>query len=95
MSWIIIFVGCRFVTLERIAVSIAVVSLIALIVVIVVSCVNQKLNPGFLALSAALLIGFFYGGMTEGAIVDFFPSRLFVMIIAMSLVLVLLIAMVH
>ncbi|MBP7842442.1 hypothetical protein KA017_00370 [Candidatus Woesebacteria bacterium] len=86
MSWSIIFVGCRFATLERIAVSIAVVSLIALVVVIVVSCVNQKLNPGLLALSAALLIGFFYGGMTEGAIVDFFPSRLFVMIVAMSLV---------
>ncbi len=86
MTWSIIFSGCRFATLERIAVSIAVVSLIALIVVIVVSCVNQKLNPGLLALSAALLIGFFYGGMTEGAIVDFFPSRLFVMIVAMSLV---------
>ncbi len=66
--------------------NIALFSLIALVIVIIISCVNQKLNPGLLALTAALSIGFFYGNMTEGSIIDFFPSRLFMMLVTMSLV---------
>lgn len=66
--------------------TIALVSLAALLVVIVVSCINQKLNPGLLALLAAMSIGFFSGTIKVDAIIDFFPARLFVLLLSMSLV---------
>ena len=65
---------------------IALISLISLLAVIVLSCVNQKLNPGLLALLAAMSIGFFSGAVKVDAIIDFFPARLFVLLLSMSLV---------
>lgn len=65
---------------------IATLSLVALVVVVVISCINQKLNPGLLALLAAICIGIFLGGMSINSIVSFFPSSLFVLLISMSLV---------
>jgi di/tricarboxylate transporter len=65
---------------------IASLSLVALVVVVIISCINQRLNPGILALLAAVSIGLFFGKMSIGSIVSFFPSSLFVLLISMSLV---------
>lgn len=65
---------------------IAILSLTALVVVIVISCINQRLNPGLLALLAATILGFFVAGMSINSIVEFFPSSLFILLVSMSLV---------
>ncbi len=66
--------------------NLAVVSLFSLLVVVVISCINQRLNPGLLALLAASLIGFFLGGMSIISITALFPANLFLLLISMSLV---------
>ena len=66
--------------------NIAVISLFSLLVVVVISCVNQRLNPGLLALLAASTIGLFLGGMSIGSITALFPSNLFILLVSMSLV---------
>ena len=65
---------------------IASLSLIALVVVVIISCINQRLNPGILALLAAISIGAFIGKMPISGIVGFFPSNLFILLVSMSLV---------
>lgn len=72
--------------LRKHTVEIATLSLIALVVVVVISCVNQRLNPGLLALLAAVIIGFFVGEMSIHSLILFFPSSLFLLLISMSLV---------
>ena len=66
--------------------NIAVVSLISLVGVVVISCLNQRLNPGLLALLAASAIGFFLADMPLNTITDLFPSNLFVLLVSTSLV---------
>lgn len=65
---------------------IASISLVALVFVVLISCINQRLNPGILALLAAVSIGLFLGGMSIGSVVAFFPSSLFLLLVSMSLV---------
>lgn len=65
---------------------IASLSLIALVIVVVISCINQRLNPGLLALLTAIFIGVFLGKMSINSLVSFFPSNLFILLVSMSLV---------
>ena len=66
--------------------TVALISLLALVVVVVVSCVNQRLNPGLLALLAASIIGSLSGTATVDVVLGLFPAKLFILLLSMSLV---------
>jgi Na+/H+ antiporter NhaD/arsenite permease-like protein len=65
-------------------VSVAAISLIALVVVVVVSCFSP-INIGFLAIALAFLIGRFLGGLPVSAIVSGFPASLFLTLAGITL----------
>jgi di/tricarboxylate transporter len=62
----------------------AVLSLLALLVAIVLSCVSQ-LNVGILAMAMAWLIGVLAAGMTADAVAAAFPTQLFVTLAGVTL----------
>lgn len=64
--------------------SVAAISLVALVVVVVVSCFSP-INIGFLAIALAFLIGRFLGGLPVSAIVSGFPSSLFLTLAGITL----------
>ena len=64
--------------------SIAAISLLALVVVVVVSCFSP-INIGFLAIALAFLIGRFLGGLPVSAIVSGFPASLFLTLAGITL----------
>ena len=64
--------------------SLAAVSLLALLVVIVISCFSP-INLGFLSIALAFLIGRFLGGLPVSAIVAGFPGSLFLTLAGITL----------
>ena len=64
--------------------SVAAISLLALVVVVVVSCFSP-INIGFLAIALAFLIGRFLGGLSVSAIISGFPSGLFLTLTGITL----------
>ena len=64
--------------------SLAEVSLGALVIAIIVSCVSD-VNVGFLAIALAWIVGTFVGGMTLGQIVAGFPAQLFLTLVGVTL----------
>jgi len=60
-------------------VSLAVVSLVALIIVIIVSCISTR-NIGVMALGVALIIGHYLGGIKVDEILKGYPTSLFIML---------------
>ena len=64
--------------------SLAVLSVAALAVAIVVSCVTT-LNVGVLALALAWIIGVYFGGMSVNAVMAGFPTALFLTLVGMTL----------
>lgn len=66
--------------------STAIISLLALVVIVVVSCVYTSLNPGLLALLAAILIGTYFEDLSLGTILASYPIQLFLLLVMMSLV---------
>ena len=64
--------------------SVAVLSLGALVLAIVVSCVSEA-NVGFLAIALAWIVGVYLGGMTLGELVAGFPSQLFLTLAGVTL----------
>jgi di/tricarboxylate transporter len=59
-------------------------SLGALVLAIVVSCVSE-VNVGFLALALAWIVGVYLGGMTLGQLVAGFPVQLFLTLVGVTL----------
>ena len=59
-------------------------SLAALVLAIVVSCVSE-VNVGFLALALAWIVGVYLGGMSIGQLVAGFPSQLFLTLAGVTL----------
>ena len=59
--------------------SVPVISLIALLVAIVISCFTP-LNVGTLALGLSLVVGYYLGGVKLGAIVHGYPTSLFILL---------------
>ena len=59
--------------------SLAVVSLVALVIVIIVSCISTR-NIGVMALGVALVIGHYLGGIKVDEILKGYPTSLFIML---------------
>lgn len=64
--------------------SVAAVSLLALLAVVVISCFSP-INIGFLSIALAFLIGRFLGGLPVSAIVSGFPASLFLTLAGITL----------
>lgn len=64
----------------------AVLSLLGLLVVIVVSCVLPKVNPGLLAILVALGIGSWLAELPVKTIIGSFPAELFLLLVSICLV---------
>lgn len=63
----------------------AVISILALVLVIIISCLNEKLNPGILAIIAAILIAIPFTDINIKQISNMLPSELFLMIVSITL----------
>ena len=66
--------------------SVAVLSLLGLSVVIIVSCVLPKVNPGLLAILVALSLGTGLASLPVKAVIGNFPSDLFLLLVSICLV---------
>jgi len=66
--------------------SVAVLSLLGLLIVIVISCLLPKINPGLLALLVALGIGTGLADLSIKTILAGFPTEIFLLLVIMCLV---------
>lgn len=62
----------------------ALASIIALVIVVVISCVNEDLNVGFLSIGFAIIVGGLWGGMTGAKIMNSFPLSLFMILVGVT-----------
>jgi len=62
----------------------ALVSLGALVVVVIISCVNEELNPGFLSIGFAIVVGGIWANLSGTAVMRLFPTNLFMILAGMT-----------
>lgn len=63
----------------------ALMSLIALCIVIIVSCVNEEWNPGMLSIFFAIIVGGYWGNLTAAKIMtDGWPTNLFMILVGVT-----------
>jgi di/tricarboxylate transporter len=65
-------------------VNLALLSLVALLIAIVISCVS-RINVGLLSIAFALIIGVLFGGMKVQAVMAGFPTSLFLTLVGITL----------
>ena len=58
----------------------AIMSIIALVILVGISCVNEDLNVGFLGIGFAIVVGGIWGGMTGAKVMGSFPLSLFMIL---------------
>ena len=58
----------------------AIMSIIALLILVGISCVNEDLNVGFLGIGFAIIVGGIWGGMTGAKVMGSFPLSLFMIL---------------
>lgn len=66
--------------------SLAIISLIVLMIIVLISCFVPRLNPGLLSLLAAFVIGMYLANMSLAQVLAFFPTNLFIMLLSMTIV---------
>lgn len=62
----------------------ALVSIIALFVIVVIACVKEELNVGFLSISFAILVGGIWGSTSGTKVLTYFPTGLFMMLVGVT-----------
>ena len=62
----------------------AIMSIVALVVVVIISCVNEDLNVGFLAIGFAIIVGGAWGAMTGAKVMGMFPVGLFMILVGVT-----------
>ncbi|MEO8663974.1 MAG: SLC13 family permease [Ignavibacteria bacterium] len=65
--------------------TVAVISILALAVIVILGSIRNDLNIGIFALAFAYLIGFFLKGMSSSEVSVLFPSDLFLMLVGITL----------
>ncbi|EGO62354.1 SLC13 family permease [Acetonema longum] len=58
----------------------AIASIIALVIVVVISCINEDLNVGFLGIGFAIIVGGAFSGLTGAKVMGSFPLSLFMIL---------------
>ncbi|MDR2507075.1 MAG: C4-dicarboxylate ABC transporter [Candidatus Accumulibacter sp.] len=64
--------------------TVAMMSIVALLIVVIISCVNEDLNVGFLAIGFAILVAGLWGKTTGGAVLRYFPTPLFMILVGVT-----------
>ena len=59
---------------------VAIMSIVALLIVVIISCVNEDLHVGFLAIAFGILVAGFWGGTSGAKVLNFFPTSLFMIL---------------
>ena len=62
----------------------AIMSIVALLTVVIISCVNEDLNVGYLSIGFAIIVGGIWGGMTGVKVMNSFPLSLFMILIGVT-----------
>lgn len=62
----------------------ALMSLVALGIVIIISCINEELNPGILSIFFAIIVGAGFGGLKGPAILEGWPVQLFMILLGVT-----------
>jgi len=62
----------------------AIMSIVALLIVVIISCVNEDLNVGFLGIAFAILVGGIWGGATAAKVMGYFPTGLFMILVGVT-----------
>ena len=62
----------------------AIMSIVALTIVVVISCVNEDLNVGYLSIGFAIIVGGIWAGMTGAKVMNSFPLSLFMILIGVT-----------
>jgi len=60
--------------------SAAIASIVALVIVVAISCVNEDLNVGFLSIGFAIIVAGLFGNITGAKVMGFFPVGLFMIL---------------
>ena len=62
----------------------AIMSLVALAVVVIISCINEDLNVGFLSIGFAIVVGGIWAGLAGAKIMNSFPLSLFMILVGVT-----------
>ena len=62
----------------------AIMSIVALTIVVIISCVNEDLHVGFLSVGFAIIVGGIWGGMTGARVMGLFPTGLFMILVGVT-----------
>ena len=62
----------------------AIMSIVALLIVVIISCVNEDLNVGFLAIGFAIIVGGGWGATTGAKVMSYFPTGLFMILVGVT-----------
>ena len=62
----------------------AIASIVALVIVVAISCVNEDLNVGFLSIGFAIIVAGLFGNMTGAAVMRMFPTSLFMILVGVT-----------
>ncbi len=62
----------------------ALVSLIALAIVVIISCVDETIHPGFLSIGFAIFVGGVWANLSGTAVMRLFPTNLFMILAGMT-----------
>jgi di/tricarboxylate transporter len=60
------------------------ISLLALAVIVVISCINEDLNVGFLSVAFAIVVGGIWVGMNAAKVMNAFPLGLFMILVGVT-----------
>lgn len=62
----------------------AIASMVALAIVVIISCVNEDLNVGFLSIGFAIIVGGVWGATTGAKVMGYFPTSLFMILVGVT-----------
>lgn len=62
----------------------AIASIVALLIVVVISCINEDLNVGFLSIGFAIIVGGIWAGLNGAAVMNSFPLSLFMILVGVT-----------
>ncbi|MDU4961947.1 MAG: SLC13 family permease [Sporomusaceae bacterium] len=62
----------------------AIMSIVALVIVVIISCVNEDLHVGFLAVAFGIIVGGIWGGVTGAKVLGYFPVGLFMILVGVT-----------
>ncbi|MEI7613840.1 MAG: C4-dicarboxylate ABC transporter, partial [Betaproteobacteria bacterium] len=63
---------------------VAIMSIVALLIVVIISCIDDDLNVGFLAIGFAIIVAGVWGGTSGAKVMGYFPTSLFMILVGVT-----------